>query len=462
MLDLPFHTRGLPQVLRAKASWMRVESDTSLSADNAVITSCEYDEAALHDRDDAPADHALGRGRKGWNFEARGNALRFGKSGLAGPLADYRHAHRRTRKPLFITNLVAGQQRQVRRLGVRATVNLALGSMGMGAGVLFGGVMSLPTTEHRRALVARRRDPRHARRAARTGARDAHPDVDAAQDRPRARLRPRRRPRPGARARVRPSGVAPVGPHARAPVSHSTEWIDLASPTRPTRPCNRSSSRATTSGTSRRTPTSTGVGRTGEVPGAPAPRCAWRTAPMSRSCPASRGTWAGVRSRKLGPISSSSHRPARRRATTGGTTETPTTTALPGREPATTTSCAPTRAATRARPSTPASPTRARRPSWPRARRPGARASTPNVRPRVRCHRGCGPVDDAAGSATEAARSPPHAAPPLHGDLVDERGGPPPVPIDAVEDELSGTVPRTSGCARAGGIRSRRSTWTST
>ncbi|MBK7642675.1 MAG: hypothetical protein IPJ19_06425 [Planctomycetes bacterium] len=146
VLDMPFRGRGLPQSVRAKAGWMRVASDFSLLADDAVLTSCEYDEPHyMIETSHLRVSSAKGGGG-GWDIEAHGNALRFGKGGLTIPLPTIDTPTDDRGNPFFITNLFAGNSSQF-GASVRATVNLALGSLGFGFGKLFGGLLRVPTTD---------------------------------------------------------------------------------------------------------------------------------------------------------------------------------------------------------------------------------------------------------------------------------------------------------------------------
>jgi hypothetical protein len=145
VLEMPFRGHGIPQSVRAKASWMRVGTDFSLLADNAVITSCEYDEPHYM----IETGHlrvALRPDLKVKSIEARKNSLRFGQGGLAIPLPTIDTPTDEHGNPLFITDLFAGSSSQF-GASLRASVNLTLGSLGFGLGKLFGGILSVPTTD---------------------------------------------------------------------------------------------------------------------------------------------------------------------------------------------------------------------------------------------------------------------------------------------------------------------------
>ncbi len=145
VVDLPFHGRGLPQSVRAKAGWMRVGADFSLLADDAVITTCEYDEPHYM----IETGHLRvtpGAKGSGWNLEARKNALRFGKGGLTIPLPTIDTPTDERGNPFFINNFIAGNSAQF-GASVRASVNLALGSLGFGLGKIFGEILRVPTTD---------------------------------------------------------------------------------------------------------------------------------------------------------------------------------------------------------------------------------------------------------------------------------------------------------------------------
>ena len=146
VLEMPFHGRGIPQSIRAKASWMRVGADCTLLADNAVLTTCEYDDPHYmietgHLRVTCDADF-----KKIKHIEARKNALRFGKGGFTIPLPTIDTPTDDRGNPLFINNLFAGSSAQF-GTAVRASFNLALGSLGFGLGKIFGGILRVPTTD---------------------------------------------------------------------------------------------------------------------------------------------------------------------------------------------------------------------------------------------------------------------------------------------------------------------------
>lgn len=145
VLDLPFRGRGLPQKLRAKADWMRVRSDGTVSADRAVITSCEFDEPHYM-IETGRLRIQPGSGGKGWSFEARNNSLRFGRDGAAVPLPTINTPTDEKGNPFFLTNFFAGNSSQF-GASVRATVNLALGTIGFGVGRIFAGALNIPVTE---------------------------------------------------------------------------------------------------------------------------------------------------------------------------------------------------------------------------------------------------------------------------------------------------------------------------
>jgi hypothetical protein len=145
VLEMPFRGRGIPQHVRAKASWMRVGADFSLLADNAVITSCEYDQPHYMIETGHLRVTPASKG-KGMDIVARKNALRFGEGGFAIPLPTIDTPTDDRGNPFFITNIFAGNSTQF-GASVRATVNLALGSLGFGLGKLFGGMLNVPTTD---------------------------------------------------------------------------------------------------------------------------------------------------------------------------------------------------------------------------------------------------------------------------------------------------------------------------
>jgi len=145
IIDLPFRGRGLPQKVRAKADWMRVRSDGSVSADRAVITSCEFDEPHYM-IETGRLRIQPSSGGKGWSFEARNNALRFGREGAAVPLPTINTPTDEKGNPFFLTNFFAGNSSQF-GASVRATVNLALGTIGFGVGRVFAGALNIPVTE---------------------------------------------------------------------------------------------------------------------------------------------------------------------------------------------------------------------------------------------------------------------------------------------------------------------------
>ena len=145
VLDLPFHGRGLPQSVRAKASWMRIGSDFSVLADNAVLTTCEYDEPHYKIETGHLRITPATKG-KGWNIEARKNSLRFGDGGLTIPLPTIDTPTDDKGNPFFISNIFAGNSSQF-GASLRATVNLALGSLGFGVGNIMAGILRVPPTD---------------------------------------------------------------------------------------------------------------------------------------------------------------------------------------------------------------------------------------------------------------------------------------------------------------------------
>jgi hypothetical protein len=134
--------RGRKQRLRAKADWMRVSNDSSMRADNAVITSCDYD--APH--------YVIKTGRLevkrteegGFSVSATQNELAFGDT-VAIPMPPLVYAADENFVPL-IDNIAAGNFAKF-GTSVTASFNFTLGTVGKGIGGLFGKVLGFPETD---------------------------------------------------------------------------------------------------------------------------------------------------------------------------------------------------------------------------------------------------------------------------------------------------------------------------
>lgn len=135
--------RGLPQRLRAKAKWLNVGADISLRADNAIVTSCEYDSPHYVIE---TGDLRLKQGSEGvgWDVSARRNAIRFGTA-WAIPLPPLVYPADEKGNPL-IENIVLGNNAKYGAT-VRAAFNLQLGTIGHGIGKVFGALLDLPKTD---------------------------------------------------------------------------------------------------------------------------------------------------------------------------------------------------------------------------------------------------------------------------------------------------------------------------
>jgi len=146
VLEMPFRGRGIPQSIRAKASWMRVGAeDRSLLADNAVLTTCEFDDP--HYMIETGQLHVTCTPEfKLKHIEARKNALRFGEGGFTIPLPTIDTPTDERGNPFFITDIFAGSSSKF-GAAVGASVNLALGTIGFGLGKLFGGILRVPTKD---------------------------------------------------------------------------------------------------------------------------------------------------------------------------------------------------------------------------------------------------------------------------------------------------------------------------
>jgi len=146
VLEMPFRGRSIPQSIRAKASWMRVGAeDRSLLADNAVLTTCEFDEP--HYMIETGQLHVTCTPEfKLKHIEARKNALRFGEGGFTIPLPTIDTPTDERGNPFFITDIFAGSSSKF-GAAVGASVNLALGTIGFGLGKLFGGALGVPTKD---------------------------------------------------------------------------------------------------------------------------------------------------------------------------------------------------------------------------------------------------------------------------------------------------------------------------
>jgi hypothetical protein len=140
VLSVDFRRRE--QVLRAKAKWMRIGADGTLRASNAVITSCEFDEPHyVVETGDLRIKWSPGRGID-FDVAARSNRLRF-QNGFAIPLPPLVY-ERDDQGNSFIENLAAGDSARF-GTSVRASFNVALGSIGKGIGNVIGSALDFPT-----------------------------------------------------------------------------------------------------------------------------------------------------------------------------------------------------------------------------------------------------------------------------------------------------------------------------
>lgn len=134
--------RGRKQRLRTKADWLRVSKDFSMRADNAVITSCEYDDP----------HYVIKTGRLevtrtkdgGYSVSAQQNELAFGET-VAIPMPPLVYSADDDFVPLM-DNIVAGNFAKF-GASVQASFNVALGTVGRGIGGVFGKFLGFPDTD---------------------------------------------------------------------------------------------------------------------------------------------------------------------------------------------------------------------------------------------------------------------------------------------------------------------------
>ena len=136
LVDVPIN--NVPHRLRAKAKWMRVSTDGTLRADNAIVTSCEYDQPHyVIETGDLRLKQTPGKSL-GWSVAAHSNALRF-ENGWAIPLPPLVWEPDEEGNS-FVENIVAGSSSRFGR-SVGASFNVTLGKAGRGFGNLLGKVL---------------------------------------------------------------------------------------------------------------------------------------------------------------------------------------------------------------------------------------------------------------------------------------------------------------------------------
>ncbi len=134
--------RGRKQRLRTKADWMRVSKDSTLRADNAVITSCDYDDPHYVIKTGRLEVNRTEAG--GFSVSATQNELAFGDT-VAIPMPPLVYAADEDFVPL-IDNIAAGNFAKF-GTSVQASFNFTLGTVGKGIGGLFGKVLGFPDTD---------------------------------------------------------------------------------------------------------------------------------------------------------------------------------------------------------------------------------------------------------------------------------------------------------------------------
>ncbi len=134
--------RGRPQRLRTKADWLRVSKDYSLRADNAVVTSCDYDDPHYVVKTGQLEVKRTEDG--GYSISATKNSLAFGET-VAIPMPPLVAATDEDFVPL-IDKLAAGNFAKF-GASVQASFNFTLGSVGKGIGGLFGKVFDFPSAD---------------------------------------------------------------------------------------------------------------------------------------------------------------------------------------------------------------------------------------------------------------------------------------------------------------------------
>jgi len=144
--------RGFRQRLRARTGWMRIAptpDGPSLRAENAEITSCEFDHPhyviETGDMRITPKKNAADE-RVAYSFSTRKNRLRF-ENGLQIPLPSFTPDFDREGKPL-IDRLVLGNSAKY-GAAIRATLNDELGPVGKAAGRTIGKVLKIPDIDLR-------------------------------------------------------------------------------------------------------------------------------------------------------------------------------------------------------------------------------------------------------------------------------------------------------------------------
>jgi hypothetical protein len=151
-LSIELNLRERPERLRVKADWLRISNTPAgaeLRAASAILSSCEYDDPhyviETGDLRFVPRQESKDE-RVAYSVAARDNAIRF-QNGFKLPLPSIVFETDERGNPL-VDRLVLGNSA---RLGtqIRASINADLGSLGLGFGKIFAGLIGLPSTDIR-------------------------------------------------------------------------------------------------------------------------------------------------------------------------------------------------------------------------------------------------------------------------------------------------------------------------
>ena len=151
-LSIELNVRERPERLRVKADWLRISNTPAgaeLRAASAILSSCEYDDPhyviETGDLRFVPRQETKDE-RVAYSVAARDNSIRF-QNGFKLPLPSIVFETDERGNPL-VDRLVLGNSA---RLGtqIRASINADLGSLGLGFGKLFAGLLRLPSTDIR-------------------------------------------------------------------------------------------------------------------------------------------------------------------------------------------------------------------------------------------------------------------------------------------------------------------------
>ena len=151
-LSIELNLRERSERLRVKSDWLRISNTPAgaeLRAASAILSSCEYDDPhyviETGDLRLVPRQEKKDE-RVAYSVAARDNAIRF-QNGFKLPLPSIVFETDERGNPL-VDRLVLGNSA---RLGtqIRASINADLGSLGLGFGKIFAGVLGLPSTDIR-------------------------------------------------------------------------------------------------------------------------------------------------------------------------------------------------------------------------------------------------------------------------------------------------------------------------